>query len=200
MKTYKFITENTYDNRPKPYLAIGANRIETLNDSDTYTNYGQQVSAYDAGDNIELKSENAIEMANKIALELDLEKEFNVGSFISAFEDGSELYDEIKYSLTEDEDYVLYCSTLDGFNFWNGHNWQTVSVSCEFGEPSHELIDDEELEEELNNTIKESEFVKEGFGRKIYETDKYWIVDNYCEGHFEAYQIYNKEEFELEEI
>ena len=88
MKTYKFITENTFgENKRVPFLAISENAIETLNDSDTYdNNYGKIVSAYNAGDAIKLKSENAVEVADKIAHELELEETFEIGSFISAFD------------------------------------------------------------------------------------------------------------------
>lgn len=199
MKTYKFIKENTFgENKSVPFLAISKNEIKTLNDSDTYNNYGQKVSACDAGDSIELKSEKAIEVANRIALEIDLDYTYEIGSFISAFEDDSELYDGLINELTEDEDYSLYCSTSKGFNYWDGSNWKTVTVWSEVGEPSHESIDDEDLEKELNEAIEKSELVKDGFGRKIYETEKYWIVDSNFQNHFEAYEIYKKDEFELE--
>ena len=83
--TYKFITENTFgENKRVPFLAISENAIDTLKDSDTYDNYGQIVSSYDAGDAIELKSENSVVVANKIAheLELELEETFGIGSCI----------------------------------------------------------------------------------------------------------------------
>jgi len=200
MKTYKFIQEKYPEtNEVKPWLAISEDVIETLNDSDTYGNYGQKVSAYDAGDSIELRSQKAVNTANKTAKELELDQDFEIGSIVSAF-DNIELYDNIIDDIEEDEDYLLYCSTSEGFNYWDGSNWKTVTVSSEVGEPSHELIDDEVLEKELNNAIEESEFVKEGFGRKVYETEKYWIVDSNFQNHFESYEVYNKDEFELEDL
>ncbi len=201
MKTYKFITENTFgENKRVPFLAISENAIETLKDSDTYdNNYGQIVSAYNAGDAIKLKSENAVEVADKIAHELELEETFEIGSFISAF-DNIELYNNIIEELTEDEDYFGYFSTSKGFNFWDGSNWKTVTVSSEVGEPTHELLDDNDLENKLNQAIENSTFVNEGFGRRIYETEKYWIVDNNFQGHFESYEIYEKEYFGIDEL
>ena len=131
-------------------------------------------------------------------LNLNLKKHLEL-VVVSAF-DNIELYDNIVEELTEDEDYFGYYSTSKGFNFWNGNNWNTVTVISEVGEPTHELLDDNDLENELNQAIENSTFVKEGFGRRIYETEKYWIVDNNFQGHFEAYEIYDKEYFEIDEL
>ena len=200
MKSYKFIQEKYPEtNEVKPWLAISEDVIGTLNDSDTYGNYGQKVSAYDAGDSIELRSQKAVDTANNTAKELELDQEFEIGSIVSAF-DNIELYDNIIDDIEEDEDYLLYCSTSEGFNYWDGSNWKTVTVSSEVGEPSHDMLSDDDLEDELNDAIENSEFVKEGFGQKVYETEKYWVVDNYCQGHFEAYMVYPKEFVEIEEL
>lgn len=191
--SYIFIKENTFgDNKEVPFLAIPETSINNMNISDTWGDYGQTVSASDVGDSIELKTDLAVEIANEKAKELELDIIFSVGGFILSYV-YDELYDFLIDNLNEHEDYVKYCSTCEGFNYWGGSNFKTITVSCEFGEPSHMLIDDEALISELNEAIEDSVFVCEGFGTKKYETEKYIVIDNYCQGHFEAYEVYEKE-------
>lgn len=193
--SYIFIKKNTFDtNEEVPFLAVSETSINNMNISDTWGKYGQSVSASDVGDSIGLKTDLAVEIAKEKAKEIGLGDDinFSIDSFISSY-DYNELYDFLLENLSEGEDYVKYCLTCDGFNYWDGSNYKTITVSCEIGEPSHILIDDESLISELNEAIESSVFVCDGFGTKKYETEKYIVIDNYCQGHFEAYEVYEKE-------
>lgn len=185
-----------------PWLAINQ-EIETLNVSDTYGNYGQKVDAYTAGDAIQLLSSKAVSLANKIALENDEDAgAFKTGDLVSAI-DNNDIYDDVLNvvsGLKEYEDYTMWCSTVEGFNFWNGNNFQTVTVSCEVGEPSHAILTDETLIKELNEAIDEKSFIKEGFGTKTYDSEKFFIIENSFASHFEMYEVYDKEEVELNNL
>lgn len=185
-----------------PWLVVNQ-EVETLKVSDTYGNYGQKVDACDAGDSIELLSSKAVEIANRVALEYDEDAEsFEIGDFISAC-DNNDIYDDVLAAvseLKEFEDYTIWASTVEGFNYWDGSNWQTVTVSCEVGEPSHEILTDDDLIKELDEAIDEKSFIKEGFGTRIYESEKYYIVENSFASHFELYEIYDKEETDFEDI
>lgn len=205
MSNYIFLTKN-FTEGPTIYFAIPADKIETLNLSDTYDQFGQIISSCDAGDSIELLSEKAVAIANK---ELENENEgwenteedlYKIGAVISAY-DSHHIYDTILEGLEkhciEGEDFNAYKETVKGCTYWNGHNWQTVTVSKDYGEPSHSIIDDENLVAELNEAIENKEFEKERFGIKIYKAGGYVIVDNYCQGAWASYELTTEEEIEI---
>lgn len=196
MATYQFIQKNYDDNSVSPFLAIPT-PLEDLKLSDTYSNYGQAVQPEDAGDSIELKSDKAVSVANQVAEELELDVHFEIESVINSY-DNSELYDNVFKQLSN-EDYTGYFNMVVGFNYWDGNNWATVTVKTDIGESSHTLIEDENLINELNQAIENSEFVSEGFGTKTYETDKYMIVNSQFAS-FESYEIYDKSTINTEEL
>lgn len=197
MTTYQFIQKNYNDCSSNPFLAISTS-IEYLKLSDTYGNYGQAVQPEDAGDSIELKTIKSVEIANQVAEELELEDIFEIGSIINSFEN-SELYGNVFEQLS-DEDYNGYFNMVEGFNYWDGSNWATVTVNTDIGESTHTLIDDEELISELNQAIEDAEFVSEEFGTRRYETEKYLIISSQFASHFESYEIYDKSTINIDEI
>jgi len=197
MSNYIFLTKNFTDDKPLIYSAISEDRIETLNVSDCYADYGQRISNSDAGDSLELLSERAVLIANGESDEDDVNGH-KIGDSIYAYDDSAtfDLILEDKL-LKEGEDYSLNCDTCEGFTFWDGHNWQTITTSANNGEPSHSIVDDEELIKELNAAIENKEFEKEGFGRKIYTHDGWVVIDSYCQGEWAAYDIISSSEYEM---
>lgn len=190
---YEFIKPNFGDYPERNWLAISKGRIETLNVSDTYGNNGQIISNSDAGDSLELISEKSVKFANDKFNEANEEyiNKFKIGDFIYDYDFGNE-FDAVQGNCIEGEDFVFYKSTVKGFNFWNGHSWETITVSVEEGEPSHELNEDEELENELNQVIENMVFVKESHGKRQFETDEYIIIESAFADDFEAYEIIEK--------
>lgn len=197
MKNFIFI-KKSYDGYSvdSTYYAIDADKIETLNVSDTYDQFGQLISDSDAGDSITLLTEKAVEAANKAAVDFGYEdKTFTVGDFISAY-DASDLYSEVR-SKVDDADIADNKETCKGFNYWDGHNFKTVTVDFASGEESsHFIVDDEALVAELNEAIANKEFKDDGFGQKIYTSGDWTIVDNFCEGAWAAFEIVRTEDFE----
>lgn len=190
---YEFIKPNFGDYPERNWLAISKGRIETLNVSDTYGNNGQIISNSDAGDSLELISEKSVKFANDKFNEANEEyiNKFKIGDFIYDYDFGNE-FDAVQGNCIEGEDFVFYKSTVKGFNFWNGHSWETITVSVEEGESSHELNEDEELENELNQVIENMVFVKESHGKRQFETDEYIIIESAFADDFEAYEIIEK--------
>ena len=100
MSNYQFITAKNEENRRGiVYLAI-SQEIETLAMSDTYSNYGQQVSPGDAGDYCELLTENAVKLANEYNEENDDETRYVIGDIINAY-NNSYLYDHLSENCSE---------------------------------------------------------------------------------------------------
>ena len=190
------------------YYAISPERIETLNVADTYGQYGQEVGHYNAGDyhfdNSASSCQSDCEKA--IREKFNLEEVVTI-DFIES--DGKWIIDEDTYDSTQAEasdinDFISEwreenesLSSCQGFNYWDGHNWKTVITSFEFdGNPSHEIIDDEDLVKNLNHAIEAKEYVKSGFGFEEYEFEGWKIIDSHFEGTWAAYEITEKKEEE----
>lgn len=192
MATFSFIKEN--DSTATTWLAINSNSVKTLRICETYDRYGQEVSHYDAGDNIELNSDKAVEIANRVGREGDSDATFEVGDYVSAY-DNSDIFDDVYEALqneASEEDYTEFFDTVEGFNFFNGSNWQTITVRDDFNEPTHELCDDQALIDRMNKAIEVMNFVKEENGKRFFETEDFEIVESAWASDFEAYQITEK--------
>lgn len=203
MKKYMFLTDN-YSEGQDIYYAIHESEIETLFVSHTYVN-GQLISDSDAGDYITINSENAVKIANDAyneyyADDADDEREyvekFSIGDIISAY-DFANVYSNVRSACEENIDYTDFRTTCRGFNYFDGNNWQTITVACEFGETSHKILDDKDLIHELNEAIEKREFEAEGFGKKIYTAGDYVVVDDYCQGKWASYKVMTKEDYEF---
>ena len=67
----------------------------------------------------------------------------------------------------------MNCLTVEGFNYWDGHNWSSVIVSADSDtELLYEVLEDKALIKELNEAIENSDFVKKENGQVVYEYDK----------------------------
>lgn len=204
MANYIFLVGN-FSEGPTRYFAIPETMIETLNVSDTYDDYGQRISSGDAGDYITLNSEKAVKVANdawneEFKNEDDYDEytaKWNREDYISAY-DFYEYFDAIiaNKELKDDEDYKLICESCQGFTYWNGSNYKTITTSVENGEASHSTCD-EEITKELNEAIKNMEWVGEGFGSKTYEYKNWVIIDSNVQGTWESYEILSEMEHEI---
>lgn len=220
MSNYIFLKDNN-EQGPTTYYAISKEKIEKLNVCDTYTDYGQLVGHYDAGDySIENSASDAYRSCEKaikekfgveatfteegIVKEIDGEEvpssyddehdvDYDVEKANKLFNLAIEIQDFIEEWRKENEVF----NTCEGFDYWDGHNWQTITVSSELdGEPSHSIVDDENLVAELNKAIEEREFQSEGFGEKIYEGNGYKVIDSAFEGHWESYMVIPVDQYE----
>jgi len=204
MSNFIFLTEANSEG-PVVYFAIDAEKISEIPESDTYDRFGQSVSAGDAGNYLELKTQKAVEVAN-IAYhdshaewdDTEVLQHFSIGDEILAYED-SNSYDSVVKSGTLEEgvDYDVTSTWVKGFNYWDGHNWKTVVVEREHtgrDNTSHQILDDQELMAELNEAIENKKFVKSEFGKEKYQSDRWEIVVNNFQGSWASYEIREIEE------
>jgi len=174
------------------YYAINETKIEDIAVSDSFGNCGQKVSSADAGDYIEIFTPWAAVVANETWNDENAEGEdfverFTTGDNVSAYDHLFE-FDAILEICEEGVDYNLVKEVLRGFTFWNGHNWETVSVDYEFGETTHEIEDDEETIAQLNDAIDNKEFISQGNGLTIYGFKDAEITESQ---YIDAWEIYS---------
>jgi len=200
METYTFIKSTDPENYPNPILAISV-EIEEMRVSDTYDHFGQGVSPADAGDFIEILNQKALAVANKAYQEFEDEDEDEkivIGDLISDYDDGN-TFSALNSSadLEDGVDIHYHASTCKGFNFWNGSNWQSVVVEYEHdGHNDYEVVENDSLESEIDS----KKWIKDVFGRKVYESKNFWIIDDFRQGSFASYELYAKEEYSLKDI
>lgn len=195
---------------PTTYFAIDSSRIEEMNVSDTYDQYGQKISNEDAAD----YSVNNSASSAKADCEKAIEEKFTIKSALIvdgeiysidneeidySFDDDSEsekkvieINDFIKEWRKENETFTTCC----GFTYWDGHNWKTITTAVDFGEPTHEIVDNENLISELTKALEEKEFDRKNFGQTIYTGNGYVIVDSKFQGTWAEYEIVPQDEFE----
>lgn len=198
---YTFIQKIENENgRTNPILAI-SNKIERLKVSETYNFYGQTVGTNLTGDSLEFLSQKAVEIAQKISDEQEADYKFAVGEIINGYDNSdvfNDIYEAVKIDCNVNEDFAEYYETCNGFNYWNGHNWQTVIVWSENGEPDYKVI--EEDSEKMNEAIENCEFIEETLGKEYYETEDFWIVRSAWQGDFESYQLFSKSDYDFEDL
>ncbi|SHJ06330.1 hypothetical protein SAMN05443429_10899 [Cruoricaptor ignavus] len=187
MSNYKFLINK--DSEENVFRAIDADRIETLRVSETYDQYGQRVSPEDAGACLYLLTEKACEVAKSFHLEQYEEREYRMGEAILAYEDKA--FDEVVDETEEGEDYERDEETCEGFNYWDGSNWQTVVIKYNQSDywTGWEIVDDEELEKKLNQAIEDMEFESEGGGFRRYTADGYEIEESFYSSSWESYSL-----------
>jgi hypothetical protein len=214
---YIFLKETDGENI---YYAISPERIETLNVADTYDSYGQQVGHYNAGDYhfdnsesscqddcckaIQEKFQVGVCLDGEMVSSIDNEEADDYQNFIEVDDEGADEHNKMVQLIIDINEFISEwreenesLNTCQGFNYWDGHNWKTVITSFEYdGYPSHEIIDDEELIQSLNQAIESKEYVKSGFGFEEYEFEDWKIIDSHFEGTWAAYEITEKEEEE----
>lgn len=173
------------------YLAIHADKIETLNVSDSYDNFGQKISASDAGDYLEINKDLAVEVDGEL-------RQFSAGENVCAYDDRY-AYDDLIRTFEDGEEITIFRTEFSGFNFWDGHNWKTVVVSSIDDQVTHEIEDDEEIIARLNEALENEEFESEGFGTKNYRYKDAKITYSQFSGAWEYADITLDNDFEEEE-
>lgn len=196
MENYLFIRKNNQEGQ-EPILVVSSELFETMKMSDAYGDYGQQITAEDAGDSIELLTEKAVKIANEAYNDFhnyegeDLVQKWSVDDVINAYDYSLEGFDAVveNEDLKEDIDYEYDGMEVKGHTFWDGHNWKTITIEQDIYEPTHEVITDKELVKELQEAIENKEFKKDGFGQTIYEFGQWCIISSQYQGSFESFAI-----------
>lgn len=206
MSNYIFLTENNNEG-PTTYYAIPSDKIETMNLCDTYDRNGQKIGHTNAGDYHLSNSEGVAitdctkAISEKFGIDIDNIHFVNEGldEFTIEAGDGEEYgFDEsavnafIKEWREENESLV----EVEGFDYWDGHNWKTVTTSVENAEPTHSIVDDEALVAELNKSIWYKIFKKSGFGCEVFSHEDWVIVVSNWQDTWAAYDIMSIKDYE----
>lgn len=205
METYMIITNRFNENGIDEYFAISKDRIETMKASETYDRFGQLVDEVDAGDYVCLLTQKAVDLANKIANEereenhnnSDSDEEFekneiySLNDTVSAY-DNRDIFTAIRELDETDFDHIS--EEVKGFNYWDGNNWKTVTIECEYNEPSHEVIE-EKLSVEINEAIENVEFTHSGFGVQVGKYNDWVVISSQWQGDFSAYTVMSREDY-----
>lgn len=152
--------------------------IETLNVSDCYDSNGQQIGHDDAGDYFILSTDDMVDFVN----EYEGDDEYSTGDYIQAYDEFRLFKRLISKFGTENVQYT----TCQGFNVWDGHNWKSIIVDTQIGEPEWSIVDFDE------NELEDMEEVRTGNGFTVYETDKYEITSSQFVDAWETYSIIEK--------
>lgn len=208
MSNYIFLTK-AYNEGETIYYAIPADKIETLNLFETYDGYGQLVGHYNAGD---YAIGNSASDA-KADCEKAIEEKFNLTGVIISDDNVYSIYNEVvDYSFDDDSDFQKQVidindfieewkkenetlAEVEGFTYWDGHNFQTIITRIDDGEPTHNVVNDESLVRELNDAIENKSFEAKGFGCEVYSHDKWVVIDSNWQGTWELYQIMSLEDY-----
>lgn len=214
MSNFIFLTEANSEG-PVTYYAIPDEKIETLNEFETYDRYGQQIGHEAAGDyHIDNEQSparqdciSAIQEKFRVIVNIDTHNEVvewidntEVDEWISDQNDPTEAGEfiaEINSFISEWVEENSTITTLRGFDYWDGSNWRTVVVEREHtgrDNTSHQILDDQELMAELNEAIENKKFVKSEFGKEKYQSDRWEIVVNNFQGSWASYEIREIEE------
>ncbi len=201
-----FLVEANKEDEVTKYLSIPTSMIKDMYIHDTYGEYGQIIGYSDSGDysvfnhSCDLYQEciNAVNekfLSDFETEDIEINDDFSIywsgydkeGNYVELSDD---LKEKIQKFIEEYEEANCHYDECQGFNFWNGHNWDSVIVQREFDDfKSHELIDDKFLIKELNEAIDKSKFYKDGTGYREYRYGKWSLVISQWQGHFEDFEI-----------
>jgi hypothetical protein len=183
------------------YAAISDEQIETLDLYQAYGEYGQQIGHDNAGDCLEILTQEAADAANEAWNEHegnegeDYETKYKVGDVVSAYND-SIAFD----ALIGNEGVGEYISTGKGFTYWTGSNHKTIILESDNPDFEGEwsIVYDDEIIAELEAAIENMEFVGESTGIKSYKSeDGKWGIDDSCwQGTWAKYDIMLMEDVE----
>lgn len=188
----------TNDEDSMDYLAVPADKIETIKLSDTFDDEGKMAGSAYGGDYLKLISQEAISIANKLAENLKIPNRFNLQDEVWG-ETHPEIYDKlveiIKLDTDEGEDYILHFRTIKGFHYFDGNQDRTVIVEYDDGEVGeYAVIDHEGFNQKLNEAIKTSTLEKEENGEKQYSHSEFNIRTNKMEYQWADYVVTPKME------
>jgi len=157
--------------------------------SDCYSNFGQKVSNYDAGDYLSISKPFKITVDEETT-------ELKEGEIISA-DFNQELYSSIhKIKGGESDDEVTfeyeYCSA---YTFWDGHNFKTITAAVENGEPTHEICEGEDFDKMISE-YDTAEKIKNVPGGEILKSENFIYQKSFWQGHFEIATVETIGEYE----
>lgn len=186
-------------NNEKKYFAIDETKIEELNVSDSYDQYGQRISTSDAGDYLEINETVTIETESDWIDEPNEIETFEAGTNVTAF-DQHEAFAALIEKYEDGKEVTLHETKFSGFNYWDGHNWRTVSVSSVDDSHEYEIETDETIVARLNEALENKEEYSTGPGTVTYRYKDIEIVESNWQGHWEEYTITLDNDFEDEQI
>ena len=164
---------------------------------DTYSEYGQQYSSYDAGDWCFEDGEflrQAQAEAEKILGKIDWDY-FGIGTIgdteieISSDEEDSDVTKKIQKIMNDWAEKNYSATEATYINYWNGNNYKSIVLF--FGDYVSEewvLLSDEEAKEYID-LFNEAEFGDLEHGIKTALVGGYKIEKSQWEGHFEIASI-----------
>lgn len=85
-------------------------------------------------------------------------------------------------------------NTVKALNYHNGHNFQTVTIACTYGEPTHLRVSPE-IERKIvrhYRTAKKNGWSPHSPGRVKCETTKYLFIESYWQGDWELATVTEK--------
>jgi hypothetical protein len=178
MSQYTFIKNpNRYENQ---IFAIDSNKFEEMPLANVYDQYGQILGHFDAGDYIECLSQECRHFAH----------EFNSSNYntISAYDNWDWFQEIINSSeLVQGIDYELEQTTVTGFTYWNGHNWQSIVLDCIEYPSGWEIVENPELE---NLSFENMETIlKNGYGTDYRVGNHKISTSNWQESRWLEYKI-----------
>lgn len=204
MSNYIFLTKN-FNEGPTTYYVIAADKVETLKLCDTYDKNGQKVGHEHAGDynfhnqHSDAEKDCKKEIAENFGINVDNIHLVNVGGEIEIEAgDGTQYgFDEkaVENFIKEWREKNEYLEEVNGFTYWDGHNWKTIITDIFFAEPTHSIVDDEKLVVELNAAIENKSFEKSGVGCEVFSHDKWAIIDWNWQGTWAVYEIMSIEDY-----
>lgn len=151
--------------------AVDKNNFETMLESQTYDKFGQSIDSYDTGDYITLDTQQAVDFVNNLNEEIDnfTHETFSLFDCVSAYEHRP-LFESIVDSkeLKEGIDYTLNGSTCQAYNYWNGYNWKTHTISSENGEPTLIVLNNKKDIKRLRTAISKRKLIGDTRGIKHY--------------------------------
>jgi hypothetical protein len=152
--------------------AVDKNNFETMLESQTYDKFGQQCSHYDMGDYITLDTREIVDYVNGINIIDEFtvrHKWFSLFDCVSAYEHKELFYDIIKNKyFINGEDYTLNGSTCQAYNYWNGNNWKTHTISSENSEPTLIVLNNKKDIKRLRTAISKRKLIADTRGIKHY--------------------------------
>jgi hypothetical protein len=205
MTNYIFLTEN-FNEGPTTYYAISADKIETLNLFETYDQHGQKVGHTNAGDYHLDNSDGTYAMQDCIKA---INEKFGIGLNdvdVTIIKNGEEFevdHNDMGWNESEVNDFIKEwrkenesLTEVEGFTYWDGRNWKTITTSVDDGEPSHEVVSDEKLVAELHDAIENKSFEVSGFGCDVYSHDQWAVIDSNWQGTWASYEIMSMIDYE----
>jgi len=165
-------------------------------ESETYDSFGQTIDTANAGDSVELLSQKAVNIINKTINDVSWDDvKFEVSEIIYGYEN-SDIYDNVIEMLEkeceEGIDYKLCQDMCKAYNYWNGHNWNSIIIEMENGEPEYKVVSNE-VSNIIIDLLKNNklEFVSDNYGFETYHNKEegYSFVNSHWQGSWEQYKV-----------